>query len=225
MALCLGAPDDSKSASSERDTEIELDVALLDSEMTSSATEDTKVSAAADTPSLSSPAKPARSARNVLTATVGADTHALADARDEAPHAAEASDDLDAALLADATAFGNGGRGDSRIHHSSAHATILARRAPRFSVTRGPRLLASSPSCSDLFGRASLGAGTLALVDVDSHGAARLSRLLGDDDVEPALLDASRACVERLSFEPARDESGEAHEGTARLRLRPSSEG
>lgn len=86
------------------------------------------------------------------------------------------------------------------------------------SSMHGPRLL-RSPSCSDLFSRASLTRAATAVVAVDETGAATLARLLLPN-APPALLGASKKCVERIAFEPARDATGHATRGVARLRIR-----
>lgn len=103
-------------------------------------------------------------------------------------------------------------------HGPPARGPLAERPTGSGPLVRGPRLV-RSPSCSDLFSRAALAREALAVVAVSASGTAELSRLLVPN-APPALIGASRKCVERVAFEPARDAEGHALPGVAKLRIR-----
>ncbi len=84
-----------------------------------------------------------------------------------------------------------------------------------------PRLLAATYRCSDLFPySAKKDSQDLTLdLDVGPSGTARVRRVREARQVELDFVLAARSCAQRLRFAPAKDESGQATQGRATLRL------
>ncbi len=127
------------------------------------------------------------------------------------PGAAPSNESL--GLATEAGDPGTTGGGAGRASRDEASKRVVSS-----AIASGPRLL-RSPNCSDLFSRGALASEALAVVEVSETGTAALSRLLLPNAPQ-ALIGASRKCVERIAFEPARDAEGHARRGVAKLRIR-----